>query len=689
MHIHGNIKTLIKELEEEYLETIKNTNSKQEDYKPEKNYEKRSNLINIEELKYYNEYGGFSEDGKEYTIKMSKDKKLPVVWSHVLANPNFGTVITNNNSGYTWYKNSRINRITRWNNNPVLDTPSEIVYIKDEDYGTIWSLCPNLNQDDEEYYMTYGFGYSKFTNIRMGLLQEQETFVPINDNIKVNIIRLKNTTPEKKELKLFYYVKPVLGEDETKTDGYINIDYDENSNIIYAKNTYLQDLEESRCYISSSEKIKSYTGSKKEFIGMGTLKSPDGVKFGKLQNENALGNSSCIAIEITVELKAFENKSIVLVLGADAEQTQEVAYKYTIPEKAEIELENTKKYWNELLRKIQVKTPVESMNIMLNGWLGYQTIASRLWARSGFYQSGGAYGFRDQLQDTMGIKYIEPEFMKKQILKHAEHQFIEGDVEHWWHTETKRGIRTRFSDDLLWLPYVTAEYVRFTGDYNILDEKIPYVDGKVLEDGQDECYDMHLSSSYVEEIYSHCIRAIDKGINFGVHGIPKIGSGDWNDGFSTVGNKGKGESIWLGFFIYEVLNRFIPICESRNDLEKVEQYKKIQNDLKRAINQAGWDGRWFRRAFTDDGDILGSIENEECKIDSIAQSWSVISGAGDNDKKYISMESLEKHLVDKENGVIKLLDPAFSKSKLEPGYIKAYLPGVRENGGQYTHECCC
>lgn len=689
MHTHGNIKTLIKELEEEYLATIKSTNGKQKNYKLEKNYEKRNNLINIEELKYYNEYGGFSEDGKEYIIKMSKDKKPPVVWSHVLANPNFGTVITNNNSGYTWYKNSRVNRISRWNNNQVLDTPSEIIYIKDEDYGQVWSLCPNLNQDNEEYYMTYGFGYSKFTNIRMGLLQEQETFIPINDNIKVNIIRLKNTTPEKKELKIFYYIKPVLGEDEIKTDGHININYDENSNIIYAKNLYLQDLEESKCYISSSEKIKSYTGSKKEFIGNGTLKSPDGVEFGKLQNENALGNSSCIAIEITVELKAFENKNIVLVLGADEEQTQEVAYKYTIPEQAEIELEKTKKYWNELLRKVQVKTPVESMNILLNGWLGYQTIASRLWARSGFYQSGGAYGFRDQLQDTMGIKYIEPEFMKKQILKHAAHQFIEGDVEHWWHEETLRGIRTRFSDDLLWLPYVTAEYVRFTEDCSILDEKVPYVGGKTLEEGQDECYDMHLASNYEEEIYKHCIRAIDRGINFGVHGIPKIGSGDWNDGFSTVGNKGKGESIWLGFFLYEVLNRFIPICKLRNDIEKVEQYKKIQNDLKRMLNQAGWDGRWFRRAFTDDGDILGSIENEECKIDSIAQSWSVISGAGDNDKKYISMESLEKYLVDKENGVIKLLDPAFSKSKLEPGYIKAYLPGVRENGGQYTHECCC
>ena len=681
----GNIKTFIKDLEEDYLEKIKKINYEEENYKILPNYEKRSNLVEIENLKYYNEYGGFSEDGKEYIIKITKDTKPPVVWSHVLANPHFGTVVTHNNSGYTWYKNSRLNRITSWSNDAVLDIPSEIIYIKDKEYGTLWSLCPNINEDDEEYYITYGFGYSKFTNIRMGLLQEQETFIPINDNVKVNILRLKNTTPEKKELKLVYYLKLVLGEDETKTSGYINLDFDQNSNIIYAKNLYSQDIKDSKCYISSSEKIKSFTGNKKAFIGNGTLKKPEALKQIKLGNENSLGEQPCVAIEVNVELKAFEDKEIVFVLGADETRTQEIAYKYTIPENARKELENTKKYWNDLLRKVSVKTPIESMNILLNGWLAYQTIACRLWARSGFYQSGGAYGFRDQLQDTMGIKYISTDFMKKQILEHASHQFIEGDVEHWWHTETMRGIRTRFSDDLLWLAYVTAEYINFTGDTSILDEKVPYVSGEILQDGEDENYDIHMPTDISEEIYRHCIRAIDKGINLGEHGIPKIGSGDWNDGFSTVGNKGKGESIWLGFFLYEVLNRFIPICEMKQDVQKANEYKQVRCNLKRALNSEGWDGRWFRRAYTDDGDILGSIQNEECKIDSIAQSWSVISGAGDNDKKYISMESLENYLVDKQNGVIKLLDPAFEKSKLEPGYIKAYLPGVRENGGQYTH----
>ena len=325
------------------------------------------------------------------------------------------------------------------------------------------------------------------------------------------------------------------------------------------------------------------------------------------------------------------------------------------------------------------------MNIMLNGWTVYQTIESRLLGRSGYYQSGGAYGFRDQLQDTLGLKYIHPEFLKHQIVKHAKHQFIEGDVEHWWHEETGRGIRTRFSDDLLWLVYVTLEYIGYTGDSSILEIEIPYLQGELLKEGEDEKYDKYQETSFKESLYEHCKKAIERSLNFGENGLPKIGSGDWNDGFSTVGNKGKGESVWLGFFLYGILDKFIPICKQKGEEELAQKYMTIQNHLKRALNTNGWDGRWYKRAFMDDGNILGSMENDECRIDSIAQSWSIISQAGDNDKKYISMDSLENHLVDRENGIIKLLDPPFAKGKLEPGYIKAYLPGVRENGGQYTH----
>ena len=322
---------------------------------------------------------------------------------------------------------------------------------------------------------------------------------------------------------------------------------------------------------------------------------------------------------------------------------------------------------------------------MLNGWLAYQTIVSRLYARSGYYQSGGAYGFRDQLQDTLGLKYLDAEIMKNQIIKHSEHQFLEGDVEHWWHEETGRGIRTRFSDDLLWLVYMTIEYIKFTGNKSILDVETKYLEGPILEEGQDEKYNLYVKSTLAESIYKHCIKAIEKSLNFGENGLPKIGSGDWNDAFSAVGNKGKGESIWLGFFLYKILDGFIPICKEKNDEQLAIKYDEIKQKLKKALNTNGWDGRWYKRAYMDDGNILGSIGNDECRIDSIAQSWSVISNAGDNDKKFISMESLENHLVDKDNGIIKLLDPPFEKGKLEPGYIKAYLPGVRENGGQYTH----
>lgn len=683
----GNLKTILKDLEEDYLETIKIPEAEQVEGIIPPNLEKKNNLINMEDLAYYNEYGGFKEDGKEYVIKITKDMKPGVAWSHIISNPNFGSVVSTSNSGYTWYKNSRLNRITEWNNNPVCDIPSEIIYVKDKKYNQTWTFCPNLNQDDEEYYITYGFGYSKFTNMRLGLLQEQETFVPIKDNVKVSILRFKNILPEKRNLKLVYYLKPILGEDSLKSDGYISLKFDQDKNMIYAQNQYMQDLEQSRLYVSSSLNIKSYTGNKQRFIGTGNLRLPDMIEYSRLNNEDSRGNTPCIAIQMELELKAFEDKEVVLVFGTEENETkmQETAYHYTIIENAKQELENTKEYWASLLRKIQVRTPVESMNILLNGWLTYQTIASRLWAKSGFYQSGGAYGFRDQLQDTMGMKYINPELMKNQVLRHAAHQFIEGDVEHWWHEETGKGIRTKFSDDLLWLPYVTAEYVNFTGDSSLLEEEVPYVTGQILDENVDENYDTHEQSNIKEDIYSHCIRAIERAINLGEHGIPKIGSGDWNDGFSTVGNKGKGESIWLGFFLYEVLNRFIPICKLKEDVQNVEKYQKLQDELKRALNSHGWDGRWYRRAYMDDGNILGSIGNEECKIDSIAQSWSVISGAGDNDKKYISMESLENYLVDKQNGIIKLLDPAFEKSELEPGYIKAYLPGVRENGGQYTH----
>ena len=512
-----------------------------------------------------------------------------------------------------------------------------------------------------------------------------DIFVPKEDKAKVNLLKLKNTTNEKKELKAVYYINPCMGEDEIKSAGYIDIE--KNNNVIYAKNLYNSLEPNLTAYIASSEKIDSYTGSKNFFIGNKTIENPEAIYKVSFDNQNSLGIQGCIAIEVNIDIEPYENKTISFTLGEEENliDAKNIAYKYSNISNCKEELISIKNYWYELLNRVQVKTPVESMNIMLNGWIVYQTIASRLLGKTGYYQSGGATGFRDQLQDTLGLKYIDSEFLKKQILLHSAHQFIEGDVEHWWHTETKRGIRTRFSDDLLWLCYATAEYINTVDNYNILDEVVPFIDGEVLEENVDEKYDVHNESEQTATVYEHCIKAIEKSLNFGQNGLPKIGSGDWNDGFNTVGNKGIGESVWLAFFLYDILEKFIPICKFKQDEERAKRYESIKNELKNNINKNAWDGRWFKRAFTDDGDTLGSIENDECRIDSISQSWSVISNAGDNDKKYISMDSLEKHLVDKENGLIKLLDPPFNNGKFKPGYIKAYLPGVRENGGQYTH----
>ena len=681
----GNLKTIMKEIQEESITEKEAIPKEENQMQIEQNLNSNTEgLGDIDKLKYYNEYGAFTSDGKEYIIRINKNSKLPTVWSHVIANEKFGTVVTETMGGYTWNKNSRLNRITAWNNNPNLDLPSEIIYLQNKENGQTWTMGYSVIPTQTDYYITYGFGYARYKQVNDGILQENEIFVPREEKIKINLIKLKNTTQDKKTLKIIYYNKPVLGEDEIKTNEYINLKYGEQENTIYAKSLYNGG---EIAYISSTEKIEAYTGNKDSFIGKGSISAPEALNKTSLDNENSLGQSSCIAIQIKVELEAYESKEIALVLGQEQEvQTiRQTRNKYCNIENCKNELEEVKQYWRKTLNTIQIKTPLESMNIILNGWVIYQTLACRMWARTSFYQSGGAFGFRDQLQDTIALKFINPELMKQQILRASSHQFIEGDVEHWWHEEESRGIRTRFSDDLLWLCYLTAEYINFTGDKAVLDEETPYREGKLLEEGVDEEYDVHLESQIKGTLYEHCKKAIEKAVNFGENGLIKIGSGDWNDSFSTVGNKGKGESIWVTFFLYDVLKKFIPICEYKNDIETANKYREIQEKLRKALNTKGWDGRWYKRAYMDSGDALGSIENEECKIDSIAQSWSIISEAGDNDKKYISFESLEKYLVDQENGLIKLLTPAFDTGKLEPGYIKGYPAGVRENGGQYTH----
>ena len=683
----GDLNHLIHDLEEEYIGSIQNIPDEYFDEDTEEEtYKSEIDVLKSAENKYFNEYGAFSPDGKEYLIKVNKNSRLPTVWSHIIANKKFGTLVTEDMGGYTWHRNSRLNRISSWQNSAFLDIPSEIIYMEDLKTNKKWSLGLNPMPDENDYNIIYGFGYAKYIHESQGILQELETFVPENDSIKINILKLTNNTIERKKVKIIYYIKPVLGEDEIKSNGYIKINYDDNSNLVIAENLYEPDFK-SKVFVSSSEKIKSFTGDKKFFLGKGGISNPDGLSKVRLNNSTGFGRQNCIAIQIEVELDSMGSKEIVLNLGAEQNliDAKNSAYKYSKISNCRQENENVRKMWKEKLEKLQVYTPIESINIMLNGWTLYQTIASRLLGRTGFYQSGGAYGFRDQLQDTLCLKYINPERMKNQIIKHSKHQFIEGDVEHWWHEETSRGIRTRFSDDLLWLVYVLEEYIDCTGDVSILEEETSYLQGKLLQENEEERYDIYQESEIKETIYFHAIKAIERSLNFGEHNLPKIGTGDWNDGFSEVGNKGKGESVWLGFFLYHVIQRFLPYVRQKGELDRYEKYSKILTNLQIALNNQGWDGRWFRRAYMDDGKILGSIENEECRIDSIAQSWSVITNAGNADKQMIAMESLENHLVDRENRIIKLLDPPFNEGKLNPGYIKAYLPGVRENGGQYTH----
>jgi len=683
----GNLENVIKDMEDEVLENYR-TIEKAEPITAEPDETKDVDILsNIQNLKYYNEYGAFSEDGKEYFIKINKENKLPATWSNIMANNKFGTVVTESGGGYTWYKNSRLNRVTSWHNSSSTNIPSEIIYLKDVENGRIWTPTAMSMPDNKNYNVIYGFGYTKYIHTCDDLVQELEVFVPQEDCAKINILTIKNNAPKKKKIKIIYYAKPVLGEDEIKSDSYIKLQYEENSNILVAKNLYNTDEFKDTIYISSSEKVKSFTGNKKSFLGKGGISNPDALHHMRLDNDIGIGKKSCMAIELEIEIESFSEKKISIVLGADENMmvAKDTAYKYSKIQNCNMELGKIKTYWSDLLGRIQVKTPYESLNVMINGWIMYQTISSRLLGRSGFYQSGGAFGFRDQLQDSLGTKYLDISILYNQIIKHSKHQFLEGDVEHWWHEENNRGIRTKFSDDLLWLPYMVIQYIAHTGDYSILDVKTPYLQGAELTDEEKERYDLYLPGEVEDNIYEHCKKAINRACKFGKNGLPKIGIGDWNDGFSNIGPEGKGESVWLGFFLYQILEEFISIADYKQEVDVAQNYKNLAIQLKGNLNNNGWDGRWYKRAFADNGDVYGSMENDECRIDSIAQSWSVISGAGEKEKQLQAMESLENHLVDKENGIIKLLDPPFVKGKLEPGYIKAYLPGVRENGGQYTH----
>ncbi|MFZ3171371.1 MAG: glucoamylase family protein [Carboxydocellales bacterium] len=652
--------------------------------------EKATLKIDTAQLLFYNGTGGFSQDGKEYLIQLREGQHTPAPWINVIANPGFGFNITEVGAGYTWAENSRENKLTPWYNDAVTDLPGEVIYLRDEQRGDYWSITPAPIREKEDYIIRHGSGYSSFEHTSHGIEQQLTEFVALEEPVKIYLIKLKNLSRVPRELSVTFYMKPVLGVNEQVNAQYITTrKYGEREALLFS-NSYNCDFPGRIAFMETSEFNRTLTGDDHEFLGInGSLDCPAALKRATLSGTVGAGLAPCGAIQVKLSLQPGEAKEVSFLLGQgrDLAEVLSITDKFSQVKAAIEELSRVKAFWADKLEVIQVSTPDQSLDILLNSWLQYQVISCRLWSRAAFYQSGGAYGFRDQLQDVMAVAYTWPELTRKQILLHAAHQFVEGDVQHWWHAGSgvDKGIRTRYSDDFLWLPYVTADYVQCTADWSVLDETAHFLEDDPLPVVEDERYNIPRISREQASIYEHCLRAIEHALKFGAHGLPLMGSGDWNDGMNTVGKHGKGESVWLGWFLYTVLQRFIPICTARNELQKAEQFALIADQLAEAIEKNAWDGSWYRRAYFDDGTPLGSAENSECKIDSLAQSWSVISGRGKLHRAAEAMQAVDNYLVDREAGIIKLLTPPFGDGHLQPGYIKGYIPGVRENGGQYTH----
>jgi cellobiose phosphorylase len=640
------------------------------------------------DLQFYNGLGGFTADGKEYVITTTPEKRTPAPWINVLANPEFGSIVTEAGLSYTWVDNAHEIRLTPWNNDPVSDLRGEAFYLKDEESGKIWSPAPLPCQGKSPYITRHGFGYSVFEHSEDGIYTEMTIFTDIKDPVKYIVIKLRNHSLRQRRISATGFIDWVLGDLRTKFIKHTVTELDEQSGAILAKNSYSPEFVNRVAFFDADGTNKSITTDRTEFLGRnGSLNNPEGLRRVRFSGKTGAALDPCAVIQVVFDLVEEQEHEVIFRLGAgrNMEHTSEIIRASEGSPAAWQAKQKVHDYWQKTLSVVQIYTPDPALNILANGWLNYQTLASRLWARSGFYQSGGAFGFRDQLQDVLSLMHAHPALVRSQILLCASRQFKQGDVQHWWHPPTGRGVRTTCSDDYLWLPYVTAKYIKATDDKAILDEQVHFLDGRQLANGEDSYYDFFITSHDSADLYTHCVTAIEYALKFGVHGLPFIGSGDWNDGMDKVGNNGKGESVWLAFFLYDVLVQFAEVASLKNDGAFSQKCKEEAQKLRFNIKDHAWDGKWYRRAYFDDGTPLGSHLNEECKIDSIAQSWSVLSNAGDKDRISIAMESADTHLVRKEDGLIQLFNPPFDKSDLNPGYIKGYVPGVRENGGQYTH----
>ncbi len=650
-----------------------------------------------EPLQHGNGYGGFSADGREYVIPMALENGRlhlpPMPWVNVLANPDFGCIVSERGAGYTWSRNSQANRLTPWSNDPIRDPHGEAFYLRDEESGDVWPPLPGPCQPQSAFVVRHGFGRSRFISKCHGIEQTVEFSVPPDAPVKLVSIRLKNTTTVARKLAFSAYQQLLLC--STPDRHHATLAWTAADGVQHAVNPRAGDFNGGRVFsfaaLHGAEAVSAETNnSSAAFLGAGGIAMPTALATDDAwENARGFGRDACFSRKISFILPRGAEVEIVVGLG-EVMAEAEVARLVGIYRQGDA-VRNTgiDEFWEKMLGGVKIKTPLPEVDLMVNGWLIYQNLACRIWGRSAFYQSGGAYGFRDQLQDSGALAALHPEIMRAQILLHAAQQFPEGDVTHWWHPEPMgRGMRTKFADDLLWLPYLTDHYLQVTGDHGVLEETRPFITGPLLGLGEDEEYMKPGISDTQASLFEHCCLAIDKSLTTGAHGLPLMGIGDWNDGMSRIGREGKGESVWMGFFLFTILNRWIPLCESRGETERVRIYTIYRENLLVAINAAGWDGEWYRRAYYDDGTPLGTHTDDECRIDALAQAWAVISKAAPADRIEKSLDSLERELVDPVFDIIRLLDPPFINTPHDPGYIKGYVAGVRENGGQYTHAAC-
>ena len=644
------------------------------------------------ELNYFNSLGGFTPDGREYAIYLGPGNNTPAPWVNVIAGPTFGTMVSETGSGFTWYGNSQRNRLTGWSNDPVLDPATEAIYIRDEESGGYWSPTAAPIREQTAYRARHGSGYTVFEHNSNGIEQELTVFVPVDGSggapIKLQRLQLTNATSKKRKLSITYYVELTLGENRETSQMHVITRWDDEDQAILAHNPYHPEYKERVTFVAITPQADSYGGDRTSFIGRNrTLSSPAGMELIQLSQRTGAGLDPCAVLRVSLDMAPGERRNIVSMLG-QAESVAEariLVQRFRQERAFEEAFDETRAWWDTLLGTIEVHTPELAADLLINRWLQYQSLSCRLWGRSAFYQSGGAFGFRDQLQDVMAFLYTRPQLAREQILRAASRQFREGDVQHWWHEPAGAGIRSRISDDLLWLPFVVAQYVRTTGDTDILGVEIPFLSGVLLADDQHEQFSIPDISNEQATLFEHCKRAVNRGLTSGPHGLPLIGTGDWNDGMNLVGADGKGESVWLGWFLCDVLLGMSELATLMQESELSQKYSTQKTALIERIERAGWDGEWYLRGTFDDGSPLGSTTNIEAKIDSLPQSWAWLSGAAAPVRAEKALESAWHHLVHEDEGLALLFTPPFDISEPSPGYIKGYPPGVRENGGQYTH----